>query len=85
MLLYRIAERSLSGDTMMAGAIFEEAQDYLATGKTTYHARLRRLSDAGIIDLLPIRRGYGVVLRTPGDAFRICAEQVKTLDNPDDP
>ncbi|MFA5614032.1 MAG: AAA family ATPase [Methanoculleus sp.] len=81
-LLYRIAEQSLSGGGMMAGAVFEEAQDYLAIGKTTYHARLRRLADAGIVDLLPTRRGHEVFLRyAPGEVFAICAEQVEAPGN----
>jgi len=41
----------------MAGAIFEEAQEYIAVGRTTYHTRLRRLADAGVIDLLWTREG----------------------------
>jgi cell division control protein 6 len=73
-LLYRIAEQSLSGAEMMAGAVFEEVQDYLAVGKTTYHARLRRLADAGIVDLLQTGKGYEVFLRyAPGDVFAACA------------
>ena len=73
-LLYRLAEQSLAGGDMMAGAVFEEAQDYLAIGKTTYHARLRRLADAGIVDLLQTGKGYEVFLRyAPGDVFAACA------------
>jgi len=73
-LLYRIAEQSLSGAEMMAGAVFEEVQDYLAVGKTTYHARLRRLADAGIIDLLHTGKGYEVFLRyAPDEVFAACA------------
>ena len=73
-LLYRLAEQSLAGGDMMAGAVFEEAQDYLAIGKTTYHARLRRLADAGIVDLLQTGKGYEVFLRyVPGDVFAACA------------
>ena len=73
-LLYRIAEQSLSGAEMMAGAVFEEVQDYLAVGKTTYHARLRRLADAGIVDLLRTGKGYEVFLRyAPDEVFAACA------------
>lgn len=56
-LLYRIAERSLSGDTMMAGAIFEEAQDYLATGRRENidHPRVEVIE--GRTTDLPPRRG----------------------------
>ncbi len=73
-LLYRLAEQSLAGGDMMAGAVFEAAQDYLAIGKTTYHARLRRLADAGIVDLLQTGKGYEVFLRyAPGDVFAACA------------
>jgi len=73
-LLYRLAEQSLAGGDMMAGAVFEVAQDYLAVGKTTYHARLRRLADAGIVDLLQTGKGYEVFLRyAPGDVFAACA------------
>ena len=73
-LLYRLAEQSLSGGEMMAGAVFEEVQDYLAVGKTTYHARLRRLADAGIVDLLQTGKGYKVLLRyAPDEVFAACA------------
>jgi len=73
-LLYRIAEQSLSGGEMMAGAVFEEVQDYLAVGRTTYHTRLRRLADAGIVDLLQTGKGYEVILRyAPDEVFAACA------------
>ena len=49
-------------------------QDYLAVGKTTYHARLRRLADAGIIDLLHTGKGYEVFLRSASDEVAaVCA------------
>ncbi len=74
-LLYRLAEQSLSGDdAMMAGTVFEEVQEYLAVGKTTYHARLRRLADAGIVDLLWTRKGHEVFLHySPDEVFAACA------------
>ena len=73
-LLYQLAEQSLAGDTMMAGAIFEEAQEYIAVGRTTYHTRLRRLADAGVIDLLWTRKGHEVFLRySPEEVFAACA------------
>ena len=59
---------------MMAGAIFEEAQEYIAVGKTTYHTQLRRLADAGIVDLLWTRKGHEVFLHySPDEVFAACA------------
>ena len=74
-LLYRLAERSLSGEEMVSGAVFEEVRDYIAVGKTTYHTRLRRLAAAGIIDLLRAPGGRQVVVLryTPDDVFAACA------------
>jgi cell division control protein 6 len=39
-LLYRITELSVAGADMIGGAVFEEVQDYLPVGKTTYHEHL---------------------------------------------
>ena len=52
-LLCRIAERSREGADMASGAVFEEVQDYHSIGRTTYHERLKRLAEAGIVDLVP--------------------------------
>jgi hypothetical protein len=53
---------------------FFEVQDYLAVGKTTYHARRRWLADAGIIDPLRTGRGYEVFLRSASDEVAaVCA------------
>ncbi|HNT09047.1 MAG TPA: AAA family ATPase [Methanoculleus sp.] len=72
--LYHLAERSLAGDDMMAGAVYEEMQDYVAAGKTTCHNRLQRLADAGIIDLISTGKGHEVLLRyPPGEIFAACA------------
>ena len=76
-LLYGLAERSLSGEEMLSGTVFEEMRDYIAVGKTTYYNRLRRLAAAGIVDLL---RGAGgqqvVVLRyNPEDLLAASAPE----------
>jgi len=94
-LLYQLAERSLAGDDMMAGAVFEEMQDYIGVRKTAYHARLRKLATIGIIDLLHTRNGHEVFLRyPPGEIFSACAgdlassgkdKQAGALNIPSDP
>jgi len=61
-LLYGLAERSLSGEEMLSGTVFEEMRDYIAVGKTTYYNRLRRLAAAGIVDLLRGAGGQQVVV-----------------------
>ena len=94
-LLYQLAERSLAGDDMMAGAVFEEMQGYIGVRKTAYHARLRKLATIGIIDLLHTRNGHEVLLRyPPGEIFSACAvylassgkdKQTGALNIPSDP
>jgi len=73
-LLYRIAELSVAGGDMIGGAVFEEVQDYLPVGKTTYHEHLNGLARAGIVDLVPgAGRGREVRLRyDPGEVLAVC-------------
>ncbi len=73
-LLYRIAELSVVGADMIGGAVFEEVQDYLPVGKTTYHEHLNGLARAGIVDLVPgAGRGREVRLRyDPGEVLAVC-------------
>ena len=73
-LLYRIAELSVAGTDMIGGAVFEEVQDYLPVGKTTYHEHLNGLARAGIVDLVPgAGRGREVRLRyDPGEVLAVC-------------
>ena len=73
-LLYRIAELSVAGADMIGGAVFEEVQDYLPVGKTTYHEHLNGLAKAGIVDLVPgAGRGREVRLRyDPGEVLAVC-------------
>jgi len=73
-LLYHLAERSLSGEEMFSGAVFEEGRDYIAVGKTTYYNRLRRLAAAGIVDLLRSAGGQQVVVLryNPEELFAAC-------------
>ena len=73
-LLYKIADQSLTGGDMMAGAIFEEVQSYITIPKSTYHVRLQRLAEAGIIDLRETGKGHEIRLRyAPDDVFAACA------------
>jgi len=76
-LLYRLAERSLSGEEMLSGTVFEEMRDYIAVGKTTYYNRLRRLAAAGIVDLLRSAGGQQVVVLRykPEDLFAACTPE----------
>ena len=73
-LLYRIAELSVVGADMIGGAVFEEVQDYLPVGRTTYHEHLNGLANAGIVDLVPgAGRGREVRLRyDPGEVLAVC-------------
>ncbi|MCK9306302.1 MAG: AAA family ATPase [Methanoculleus sp.] len=75
-LLRRIAERSLAGENMTAGAVFEAAQGYLPVGRTTWHEHLNGLMKAGIVDLVPgpgRGRERDVRLRyDPGDVAAAC-------------
>lgn len=76
-LACRIAERSREGADMTSGAVFEAAKGYLPIGKTTYHEHLKRLAEAGIVDLVP-GTGRGrereVVLRyDPDEVAAVCA------------
>lgn len=34
-------------------AVFEDAQDYITVGKTTYHEYLNALAKAGLVGLMP--------------------------------
>ena len=52
-LLRWIASQSLSGHEVMAGAVFEEVQEYLPIGKATCHEYLNRLARLGLVDLVP--------------------------------
>jgi cell division control protein 6 len=53
-LLSRIAEAARDADAdMTTGAVFEAVQEYVPIGKTTYHTRLKRLEDMGLVNLLP--------------------------------
>ena len=71
-LLSWIAEQSRDGGGMIA--VFEDAQDYIAVGKTAYHEHLNALARAGLIDLMPrAGRGQMVRLRYPLDEVnRVC-------------
>ena len=75
-LLYRIAEQSLAGSDMTGGAVFERIKDYLPVGRTAYHERLKRLAEAGIVDLMPgTGRGRGREVRLrydPGEVLAVC-------------
>ncbi len=77
-LLSRIAELARDTDLdMTAGAVYEAAQEYLPIGKTTYHTRLRRLEEAGVVDLL-LRTDRGrtreIVLRyDPDEVLAACS------------
>ena len=71
-LLAWIAEQSPAGGSMTA--VYEDAQDYIAVGKTTYHEHLNALAKAGLIDLVPRPgRGQAVFLRyDPDEVNRVC-------------
>ena len=72
-LLYRIAELAQeTGADMTSGAIYEATQEYIPTGETTYRTRLRRLEEAGLIDLA-LRTDRG---RTREVLLRFAPEQV---------
>jgi len=72
-LLYRIAELAQNtGADMTSGAIYEATQEYIPTGETTYRTRLRRLEEAGLIDLA-LRTDRG---RTREVLLRFAPEQV---------
>ncbi|MDN7024104.1 ORC1-type DNA replication protein [Methanoculleus sp. FWC-SCC1] len=72
-LLSRIAEAARDGGAeVTSGAVYEAAQEYAPIGKTTYNARLKRLEEAGIVDLL-LRTGRG---RTREILLRYDPEQV---------
>ncbi len=81
-LLCWIAERALSGADMASGAVFEEGQDYLPVGRTRYHEHLRRLAEAGIIDLVPGKgRGREREARLrydPGEVVAVCKPPDRT-------
>lgn len=81
-LLRGIAERSREGADMASGAVFEEVQDYLPVGRTTYHERLKRLAEAGIVDLVPgVGRGREREVR-----LRYDPEEVATVcTGPEEP
>ena len=73
-LLRRIAERSQEGADMASGAVFEEVQDYLPVGRTTYHERLKRLAEAGFVDLVPgVGRGRERKVRLRYDPAEVAA------------
>ena len=72
-LLYRIAEMAQNTDAdMTSGAVFEATQEYSATGATTYRTRLKRLEEAGLVDL-PLRTDRG---RTREILLRFAPDQV---------
>jgi len=72
-LLYRIAEMAQKTDaTMTSGAVFEATQEYTSTGATTYRTRLKRLEEAGLVDL-PLRTDRG---RTREILLRFAPDQV---------
>ncbi|WOX56637.1 hypothetical protein [uncultured Methanoculleus sp.] len=75
-LLSRIAEQALAGADMTGGAVFEEVKEYLPVGRTTYHEHLKRLAEAGIVDLVPgTGRGRGREVRLrydPGEVVAVC-------------
>lgn len=84
-LLSWIAERSSEGGDMASGAVFEAAQGYLAVGKTTYHEHLKRLAEAGFLDLVP-RTGRGREVRLRYDATEVaaaCRSPDRTPKTPD--
>jgi Fe2+ or Zn2+ uptake regulation protein len=65
-LLHRIAEMARSADAdMTSGAVYEATREYTTTGATTYRTRLKRLEEAGLVDL-PLRTDRG---RTRGSCF----------------
>ena len=71
-LLSWIAEQSRDGGDMTA--VFEDAQDYIAVGKTTYHEYLNALAKAGLVDLMP-RAGRGQTVRLrydPDEVNKAC-------------
>ncbi len=75
-LLCRIAEMARDGDAdMTSGAVFEAAAGYAAIGESTYRTRLRRLEEAGFVDL-PLRTDRG---RTREVLLRFAPEQVLAL------
>ncbi len=72
-LLYRIAEMAQKTDAdMTSGAVFEATQEYTSTGATTYRTRLKRLEEAGLVDL-PLRTDRG---RTREILLRFAPDQV---------
>ena len=72
-LLYRIAEMAQKTDvTMTSGAVFEATQEYIPNGATTYRTRLKRLEEAGLVDL-PLRTDRG---RTREILLRFAPDQV---------
>ncbi|WP_292488906.1 ORC1-type DNA replication protein [Methanoculleus sp. 10] len=72
-LLYRIAEMAQKTDaTMTSGAVFEATQEYIPNGVTTYRTRLKRLEEAGLVDL-PLRTDRG---RTREILLRFAPDQV---------
>lgn len=81
-LACRIAERAQEGADMTSGAVFEAAREYFPVGKTTYHERLKRLAETGIVDLVPgTGRGRGRAIRLrydPGDVAAACSPPDKS-------
>ena len=72
-LLYRIAEMAReTGADMTSGAVYEATQEYTLTGVTTYRTRLKRLEEAGLVDL-QFRTDRG---RTREILLRFAPEQV---------
>ncbi len=82
-LLSRIAEMARdTGADMTAGAVYEAAQGYAVSSETACRARLKRLEEAGLIDL-PLRTDRGrtreVLLRfTPEQVLAVCEQMGKS-------
>jgi hypothetical protein len=57
---------------MTSGAVYEATQEYTLTGVTTYRTRLKRLEEAGLVDL-QFRTDRG---RTREILLRFAPEQV---------
>ncbi len=82
-LLYHIAEMAQDSDAKMtSGAVMEAAPGYVVNSRTTYHTRLRRLEEAGLIDL-PLRTDRGrtreIHLRfAPEQVLAVCKQRGKT-------
>ncbi len=81
-LLCHIAEIAQNTDAdMTSGAVLEAAPEYVVNSRTTYQTRLRRLEEAGLVDL-PLRTDRGrtreVLLRfSPEQVLAVCKQRGK--------